>query len=219
MALRFLGGALNWPFVPATVNIGTDLQFRSAFHPDEPASRRKIPPVTDPFSGREYGALAPLRPDLAVIHVTLADPEGNAIMLGSEWSRFELSRAARRLVLVADALVATDCMRQFPNLVRIPGLLVEAVVYWPFSAWPQASPGVHDCDEAHMRLMNEAFATEEGTARYRREFIDAYRSRREFQALIGPGTMERLRRSATAFLLNPYRQWMLDEGEIEALER
>lgn len=159
MALRFLGGALNWPFVPTTVNVGTDLQLHSAFHPDEYASSQKIPPVIDPFSGREYGALAPLRPDLAVIHVTLADPEGNAIMLGSEWSRFELSRAARRLILVADALVATDCMRQFPNLVRIPGLLVEAVVYWPFSAWPQASPGIHDGDERlSTRILPEPLA-------------------------------------------------------------
>jgi glutaconate CoA-transferase subunit A len=219
MALRFLAGAMNWPFAPSTTNIGSGLQQWSAFHPDEVWSRHKIPDVVDPFGGGTYGAVAPLRPDVAAIHVTLADAEGNAIMIGTEWSRFELSRAAQRVVLVADHIVDTACMRQYPNLVRIPGVIVDAVVYWPFSAWPQASPGVHDCDEAHMRLMNEAFATEEGTARYRREFIDAYRSRREFQALIGPGTMERLRRSATAFLLNPYRQWMLDEGEIEALER
>jgi glutaconate CoA-transferase subunit A len=217
MALRFLGGALNWPFVPTTVNVGTDLQFHSAFHPDEPASRRKIPPVTDPFSGREYGALAPLRPDLAAIHVTLADPEGNAIMLGSEWSRFELSRAARRLVLVADALVATDCMRQFPNLVRIPGLLVEAVVYWPFSAWPQASPGIHDGDERHMRLMNEALGTPEGYARYRRDFIDSYQTLDEYLALIGPDMVEKLAATATGFLLHPYRRWLLSRAEIDEL--
>jgi glutaconate CoA-transferase subunit A len=217
MALRFLGGALNWPFVPATVNIGTDLQFRSAFHPDEPASRHKIPPVTDPFSGREYGALAPLRPELAVIHVTLADLEGNAIMLGSEWSRFELSRAARQLILVADHMVATACMRQFPNLVRIPGLLVAAVVYWPFSAWPQASPGVHDGDEQHMRLMNEALATPEGYARYRRDFIDTYQTLDEYLALIGPDTVAALSATATGFLLYPYRRWLLSRAEIDEL--
>jgi hypothetical protein len=34
MALRLLGGALNWPFVPATVNIGSDLQYRRAFEPN-----------------------------------------------------------------------------------------------------------------------------------------------------------------------------------------
>jgi hypothetical protein len=60
--------------------------------------------------------------------VTLVDPEGNAIMLGTEWSRFELSRAAKRVVLLADAIVHTDCMRQYPNLVRIPGIIVEGGV-------------------------------------------------------------------------------------------
>jgi glutaconate CoA-transferase subunit A len=122
-------------------------------------------------------------------------------------------------VLIADRIVDTACMRQYPNLVRIPGVVVEAVVYWPFCAWPQASPGVHDCDEAHMRLMNEALGTEEGTARYRREFIDVYRTRAEYQAMIGADSVARLRRSATAFLLDPYRRWILDDAEIEALER
>lgn len=217
MALRFLGGALNWPFVPTTVNIGTDLQFHSAFDPDRLASHHKIPPVTDPFSGQDYGALSPLRPDLAVIHVTLADPEGNAILLGSEWSRFELSRAARRVILIADHLVATDCMRQFPNLVRIPGLLVAAVVYWPFSAWPQGSPGVHDIDESHMHLMNKAFTTPDGYARYRRDFIDSYQTLDEYLALIGPDTVEKLAATATAFLLDPYRRWLLSRADVDEL--
>src|SRR5262249_34420742 len=94
--LRLLGGALNWPFVPATVNIGSDLQDRSAFAPDEFPSRSKIPMITDPFSGRQIGAFRPLRPDLAAIHVTLADPLGNSIILGTEWCRVQLSRATKR---------------------------------------------------------------------------------------------------------------------------
>jgi len=43
MPLRLLGGALNWPFVPATVNIGSDLQYRSAFAPDEYPAAAKSP--------------------------------------------------------------------------------------------------------------------------------------------------------------------------------
>src|SRR5664279_946855 len=120
MPLRLLGGALNWPFVPTTVNIGSDLQYRSAFAPDDYPARSKIPTVIDPFSGKEIGALSPLKPDVAAIHVTLADPSGNAIMLGTEWSRVELSRAAKKVVLIADAIVDPGCIHQFPNLVRIP---------------------------------------------------------------------------------------------------
>ncbi len=134
MAIRLLGGAMNWPFVPATVNIGSDIQYRSAFSPDEYPATSKIPMITDPFSGRQLGAFQSLRPEVAAIHVSMADPLGNAIMLGTEWSRFELSRAAKKVILVADEIVHTDCMRQFPNLVRIPDIVVDAVVYWPFAA-------------------------------------------------------------------------------------
>jgi len=217
MALRFLGGALNWPFVPATVNIGSDIQARSAFAPDEYPAKLKIPTVTDPFSGRQIGAFSPLKPDLAAIHVSLADPLGNAIMLGTEWSRFELSRAAKKVVLVADAIVDTDCMRQFPNLVRIPDVVVEAVVHHPFAAWPQGSPGLYDVDESHMKAMNKALASAQGTADYVRDYvtgvdgIDAYLDR------IGRDTVERLSATATGFLLDPYRKWIKTPDEVATM--
>lgn len=217
MALRFLGGALNWPFVPATVAIGSDLQFRSAFDPEVHPARSKIPEITDPFSGRRIGAFSSLKPDLAAIHVTLADVSGNAIMLGTEWSRFELSRAARKVVLVADAIVDTDCMRQFPNLVRIPDLVVEAVVYWPFGAWPQGSPGMYEIDEAHMKLMNQALGSEQGTADYLRDFVFSWRDIESYLDLIGRERIEALRQTPNAFLLDPYRRWILPHAEAVAL--
>lgn len=217
MALRLLGGSLNWPFVPATVNIGSDIQYRSAFAPDEYPARNKIPTVTDPFSGREIGAFRPLTPDLAAIHVTLADPLGNAIMLGTEWSRFELSRAAKKVVLIADAIVDTDCMRQYPNLVRIPDIVVEAVVHWPLAAWPQSSPGMYDADEEHMKSMNKALATEEGTAAYVRDFVEGWSDIDSYLDVIGRDKVKALSETATAFLLDPFRKWIKSPEEIAEL--
>lgn len=217
--LRLLGGALNWPFVPATVNIGSDIARRSAFAPDEFPAEDKIPSVTDPFSGRQIGAFSPLKPDLAAIHVSLADPLGNAIILGTEWSRFELSRAAKRVVLIADAIVDTACMRQFPNLVRIPDIIVESVVYWPFAAWPQASPGHYDVDEAHMKFMNAALGSEEGTTDYLRRYVEAYDDIDSYLDLIGRETVARLSQTQTAFLLDPFRQWIKTPQEILELTR
>jgi glutaconate CoA-transferase subunit A len=218
LPLRLLGGALNWPFVPATVNIGSDLQYRSAFAPDDYPSKSKIPTVIDPFSGREIGAFSPLKPDLAAIHVTLADPRGNAIILGTEWSRVELSRAAKKVVIVADAIVETDCIRQYPNLVRIPDIVVEAVVHWPFAAWPQSSPGMYDVDEAHMRFMNKALATEDGTAAYIRDFIDSYHDIDSYLDVIGRDKVTELGNSNTSFLLDPYRRWILTPDQVAALQ-
>ena len=84
------------------------------------------------------------------------------------------------MVLIADAIVDPGCIRQFPNLVRIPDIIVEAVVYWPFAAWPQSSPGMYDIDEAHMKLMNKALATEAGNGRLYPRF------RRQLSTIIDP---------------------------------
>ncbi|MDR2113303.1 MAG: CoA transferase subunit A [Candidatus Accumulibacter sp.] len=217
MALRYLGGALNWPFVPTTVNVGSDIAWRSAFAPDSHPADGKIPAIADPFTGRQLGALSPLKPDLAAIHVTLSDPEGNAIMIGTEWSRFELSRAAKEVVLLADHIVDSDCVRQFPNLVRIPGVIVGAVVWQPFAAWPQGSPGAYDIDEKHMRLMNEWLASEEGTARYIDEFVNGVDSLDDYLDRIGGEVVDQLQKSSSSFLLDPYRKWIKPREEIESL--
>jgi len=217
MTLRFLGGALRWPFVPATVNIGSDMQYRSAFSPDEYPSNTKIPEITDPFTGKVYGALPVARPQLVVIHVTMADVEGNAIFLGTEWSRFELARAADQVILQADFIVDTDCMRQYPNLVRIPDLLVEAVIPWQLGAWPQCSVGVYDSDEEHMAGMNKMLGTAEGTAEFRKKYIDSWQTHEEYLALIGKEKIDKIMKNATTHLMDPYRKWIKSDQEIAEL--
>jgi glutaconate CoA-transferase subunit A len=68
-----------------------------------------------------------------------------------------------------------------------------------------------------MKAMNAAFATDDGTARYLEEFVHSYRSRDDYLDLIGRDVIERLRAGPTAFLLDPYRKWILPDDEIDAL--
>jgi glutaconate CoA-transferase subunit A len=121
------------------------------------------------------------------------------------------------VVLIADHIVHSDCMRQYPNLVRIPGIVVDAVVWWPYSAWPQGSPGVHDIDEVHMKLMNQWLATEEGTAQYLEKFVFGYANLDEYLALIGADVIGKIDKGPTNFLLDPYRQWIQPRNVIQAL--
>jgi glutaconate CoA-transferase, subunit A len=206
--LRLLGGALNWPFVPATVSVGSDQQWCSGFNPSDYPATSKIPHVIDPWTGKRHGVFSVLRPDVAVIHVTMADSYGNAIMLGSEWSRYELSRAARKVVLQADCIVDSACIHQYPNLVRIPDVVVDAVVYWPLGTWPQCSTGLYDSDEEHMFYMNRALDNARGYEEYRRLYIDSYETIEEYLALIGVEKIEELSQTPTAFLMDPYRKWV-----------
>ena len=217
MAFRFFGGAMNWPFVPATVNICNDQQWCSADYPDEYPCTQKTPTITDPFTGKKYGAFRSIRPDVAAIHVTMSDIYGNAIMLGTEWNRFEMSRASEKVVLVADKIVHTDCIRQYPNLVRIIAEVVDAVVYWPYASWPQASCGLYDSDEEHMFYMNKMLKTEEDTKEFCDKWISGYKTNKEYLALIGQEKIDQISNTATAFLMDPYRKWIISDAEVEEL--
>ena len=217
MTLRFLGGALNWPFVPTVTNIGSDIQWYEAANPDEYPSKSKIPLIKDPFTGKTLGALRPLKPDVAAIHVTFSDPNGNAVMLGTEWSRFELSRAAKKVILVADHIVSEGLARQYPNLIRIPDIVVDAVVHAPFAAWPQSSPGLYDSDEEHMKLMNASLKTVEGYEDYKRKFVDPVETSADILKLIGEEKIEKLTHGPTRFLADPFRKWILSDDAVAEL--
>ncbi len=218
MAIRLFGGAMNWPFVPATVNICNDQQWCSADEPGVYPAVNKIPEISDPFTGKKLGAFRPLRPEVAAIHVTMADIYGNSIMLGSEWSRFEMARAAKKVVLVADKIVDTGCMRQYPNLVRIMAEIVDAVVYWPMCSWPQPSCGLYDSDEEHMFYMNKMLKSEEGAKEYVAKWVSSYQTREEYLKLIGRENIDKAEATATAFLMDPYRKWIKTGAEIQELE-
>jgi len=218
MAWRLFGGAMNWPFVPATVNVYNDQQWCSCDYPGEYPCSQKIPLITDPFTGKQYGAFRTIRPDVAAIHVTMADMAGNAIMLGTEWNRFELSRASGKVVLIADRIVDTACMRQYPNLVRIISEVVDAVVYWPFASYPQASCGLYDSDEEQMYAMNRMLKTDADTEEFCRKWVHGWNNREEYQALIGKDKIEKITDTATAFLLDPYRKWIKSDADVAQLE-
>ncbi len=214
--LRLMGGALGWPFVPTFICTGSGQQSCSADEPDVFPNKKKIPEIKDPFTGVTMGAMKSLTPDLAVIHVTMSDIYGNAIMLGTEWSRFELSRASKKVILQTDYIVDTDCIKQFPNLVRIPDLVVDGVVYWPMGVWPACSTGVYDSDEEHMGLMNKLLKTEDGTKEYIDKYVRSYTTYEEYLEVIGKDKIKTLKDTATAFLMDPYKKWIVSDSEIKS---
>jgi len=60
------------PFLPTHAGLGTDLlRVNAAFRTFQ-----------DPFEGQTLLAVPALRPDVALIHVNLADPQGNGVILG-----------------------------------------------------------------------------------------------------------------------------------------
>src|SRR5690242_5697801 len=89
--------------------------------------------IETPFG--EVGLLAPLVPDVALLHAPIADRAGNVAfnppLLEGVWGAL----AARRGAIVTVERVVDD-LRAYADLVRIPGHCVLAVCEAPFGAHP-----------------------------------------------------------------------------------
>lgn len=112
--------------------------------------------VRDPYgSGRDVYVIPAITPDVAVIHAHEVDDQGNARVYGSPFWDHPLTRAAKRVLVTAERLVATDVLRLQPELTLVPGFMVEAVAIVPHGAWPGSMHGDYGIDypavEAYMK--------------------------------------------------------------------
>ena len=112
--------------------------------------------LPDPYnSGEDVWVIPPIVPDYAVIHVNEVDEQGNARVFGtSHWDRI-MTRAAQRVLVVAERLESTESFRERPELTLIPHFMVEAVAVVPNGAWPGSCSPEYEVDypavEEYMR--------------------------------------------------------------------
>ena len=93
--------------------------------------------LPDPYgSGESTWVIPKIRPDVAVIHVNEATEDGDARVFGtSHWDHI-MTRAAAKVLVVAERVVPAEQFRARPELTLVPGFLVDAVAEVPRGAWP-----------------------------------------------------------------------------------
>lgn len=180
MVFRYLAGALGLPFVPIRSLRGSDV----LTHLQEVAPSATAY-VDDPFTGDRWLALRPLNPDVAVIQVQMADPEGNAWIYGPRWDNEEQVKAAKRTIVITEQLVPTEIIRRDPERTVIHGFRVSHVVHLPFSAHPTAVYRAYDYDADHIRLYAEAAKTPEGMRAYLDKYVYGVKDHWEYLELLG----------------------------------
>jgi 3-oxoacid CoA-transferase subunit A/glutaconate CoA-transferase subunit A len=157
---RFLAAAMGLPFIPSRNLLGTDtLKYSSA----------KV--VADPWSGKPVCLLPACYPDVAIIHVSRCDPDGNAQVDGTIMEDFELSRAARRVILTTEEIIPETRIRAEPWRTVIPFHLVDAVVEVPYGSHPCQMPRCYYFDEDHIRAWMRRSENAEGAEAYFQEFV------------------------------------------------
>jgi len=181
---RFLAAMMGLPFIPTRVMLGTDTFAHSSAQT-----------MVDPFSGKQLCLLPACYPDVAVIHVPRCDKFGNAQIDGIMVEDFELSRAARHLILTTEKIVDSKQIRQEPWKTVIPFYLVSAVVETPFGSHPCQMPYQYFFDEDHIGEWLSESATEEGVQRYLEKYVYGMKDFEEYlQCVGGKKKLEQLKR-------------------------
>lgn len=107
-------------FLPTKSGLGTDLLTR-------PNSPYKV--FDCPITGEKLVAAPAIRPDLAVIHVNIADRRGNAVVYGEIFADYLLARAAAAVWVTAETVVdELPPMDRRPHGTFISRLFVEGVI-------------------------------------------------------------------------------------------
>jgi glutaconate CoA-transferase, subunit A len=111
-------------FAPARAWLGTDML---RVRPD-------VKMVQDPYSGEMLPAFPAIHPDVAVIHVPMADRDGNAVVLFNKSYDREFGLTADRLIITAERIV--DDPHEFGSEIDVLGQRVAALVHAPGGAKP-----------------------------------------------------------------------------------
>jgi acyl CoA:acetate/3-ketoacid CoA transferase alpha subunit/acyl CoA:acetate/3-ketoacid CoA transferase beta subunit len=136
LVLRLYAAASNVPFLPTRSLVGTDLGQALVA-----AGQFKV--VEDPFGGEaQIGLVAPLHPDVTIVHSLMADAAGNTVIsppyYEDAWAAFA---ARRRVIVTTEKIVSTETIRRYAQFVRVPGAVVSAVCEVPFGGHPNPVPG------------------------------------------------------------------------------
>ncbi len=166
VAFRYLAGALGLPFIPIRSLQGSDLLKQI-----QEKQSKDVSSVDDPFTGTEWLVLKPLHPDVAIMHVQIADNEGNAWIMGPKWDNSEQVKASERAIIIAEHIVSTEVIRQHPENTVIPGLFVSHVVEQPYGAYPTSVYREYDYDGDQIEEYVQASCSQEKFDEYIAKYI------------------------------------------------
>jgi glutaconate CoA-transferase, subunit A len=124
--------------------------------------------VRDPYSKEEVHVVPRIRPDWAVLHVHEADEQGNARIRGSPGYDLVMAEASAHVILTAERIISLEESVAHPDLTKIPGIFVAAVVPAPHGAFPCGCMPDYDVDPAGIQDYAHATKSDEGLTAYLR---------------------------------------------------
>jgi glutaconate CoA-transferase subunit A len=188
MAMRFLGGALNVPFMPIRSLMGTDMVRLPRYR-----GENKLKVMDCPFTGEKICLVPSLQPEFSIVHVQRVDKSGNAQIDGIVGEDIEGSRCGKKLIVLAEELVDQTEIRNRPDQTKIPAIYVHYVVVLPFVAHPMMCHDYYDYDLEHLMMFHKLTKTEEGWQEYLNNHILGVEDHYGYLDLVGWERLNELR--------------------------
>jgi glutaconate CoA-transferase subunit A len=188
MAMRFLGGALNVPFMPIRSLMGTDIVHLARYR-----GENKLKVMDCPFTGDKICLVPSLQPEFSIVHVQRVDKSGNAQIDGIVGEDIEGSRCGKKLIVLAEELVDETEIRNRPDQTKIPAIYVDHVVVLPFIAHPMMCHDYYDYDLEHLMMFHKLTKTEEGWQEYLSNHILGVEDHYGYLDLVGWERLNKLR--------------------------
>lgn len=179
MGLRFLAGAMDVPFMPTKSLLGSDI----------PRYNKKIKIIKDPYKQEQVALIPATQPDVAIVHVHRADPQGNAQILGCTALDDVKARASKHVIVTTEMVVPSEVIRRNPNLTQIPFYCVDAVVEAPYGSHPMNLPYRYHYDIMFSRDYVQEARTYEGFLKWLDDWVFGVEDHFEYCNKVG---MDRL---------------------------
>jgi glutaconate CoA-transferase subunit A len=175
-------GAMHLPFLPVKSLRGSDL----------PRNNPKIRIMKSPYNEEEISVVAPLNPDVAIIHAQRADKNGNVHVWGITGDNKEAAFAAKKVIVSVEEIVDEHVIRSDPNRTLIPDFVVDALVEEPWAAHPSYAQGYYDRDNEFYiewdKISKETMTLE----KYLEEWVYGVESRAQYVRKMGGELMKLL---------------------------
>ncbi len=135
-------GEKGIPFMPMRGLIGSDIL----------KARTDYALIGNPFAQNDPIVAVPaIRPDIALIHVALADRSGN-LWVGRQSEQKIMAHAAHRTFATAEKIVDDNLLENEQLAAAgLSSLYVSAIAPAPGGAWPLDMPGHYGTDRRHMK--------------------------------------------------------------------
>ena len=176
LGLALLAGAYGLPYIPTRTLLGSDLL----------RSNPEFQITENPFRAEEPIVRVPsLRPEVTILCVPRADEFGNAHHWGSSGIVQEAALAAKRVILLAEELVAPEVIHSDPSRVLVPGFRVTAVCHISAGCHPSPMVGYWQRDSEFFNDYHQRSRTSEGFAAWLEKWVLGIPDHEAYRAKLG----------------------------------